>query len=176
MRDGVDAGLFALDDSLWRGSIYSGEEGRNGAVAFDPHTISGGFAFAGVVPRFGGRGAIVATGAGEGGTLLHQHARGVASGAENFAAAAQRHEADRDDHRREAFGADTGRWAHLQECLWTGSAGGEPDAGRSFEVQAGGRADQYIYAGVGLWVGAVCAESYRDVPGEGVLHDAVHAG
>ena len=118
----------------------------------------------------------VATGAGEGWAVLHQHARRTAAGAEDSAAAAKRHEADRDDHRRQAFGADARRWADLQECVRARSAGGEPDAGRSFEVQAGGRADQHVHAGVGLRVGAVRAESHRDVPRQGVLHDALHAG
>ena len=36
--------------------------------------------------------------------------------------------------------------------------------------------DQYVHAGVGLFAGAVCAAGERDVPGEGVLHDAANAG
>src|SRR5580658_2557296 len=42
-------------------------------------------------------------------------------------------------------------------------------------MQAGGRADQYLHAGVGLWSGAVCPESDADVPRQGLFHDSVHA-
>ena len=69
-----------------------------------------------------------------------------------------------------------GRRADLQERLRPRSAGRQPDAGRSFEVQARRRADQYVHAGVGLRTGAVRAESHRDVPRQGVLHHALHAG
>ena len=53
--------------------------------------------------------------------------------------------------------------------------GRQPDAGRSFQVQAGRRAHQHVHAGVGLRTGAVRAESHRDVPRQGLLHDALHA-
>ncbi len=56
------------------------------------------------------------------------------------------------------------------------SVGGEPDFGRSFEVQTRWRADQYVHVGVRLRAGAVRTESHRDVPREGLLHYALHAG
>ena len=54
---------------------------------------------------------------------------------------------------------DARRRTHLQERVRARPAGGEPDAGRSFEVQTGRRADQYLHAGVRLWAGAVRPES-----------------
>ena len=53
---------------------------------------------------------------------------GLAPGATHPATPAQGHEADRDDHRRQAFGADARGRARLQERLRTRSAGGEQDA------------------------------------------------
>ena len=47
--------------------------------------------------------------------VLHQHARGPARGAPHPRAAAQGHAADRDDHRRQAVGADAAGRPHLQE-------------------------------------------------------------
>ena len=92
------------------------------------------------------------------------------------AAATQGHEADRHDHRRQAFRPHARRWAHLQKRLRPRSHGGEPDAGGSFQMQTGGRDDQHFHAGVGLRPGAVRAEGHGDVPWEGLLHDALHAG
>ncbi len=75
---------------------------------------------------------------------------------------AQGHEADRDDHRRQAFGADAGGRPHLQECLRARSAGGQPDAGGSLEVQARGRDDQHLHAGLAImgWCSS-CRRSRR---------------
>ncbi len=46
VRDGADAGLLAFDDPVRRGSLHTGKESGDGAVAFDPHTVSRGFAVA----------------------------------------------------------------------------------------------------------------------------------
>ncbi len=46
LRDGVDAGLLALDDSVWRRPLHPGEESGHGAVTVDSHAISGRFAVA----------------------------------------------------------------------------------------------------------------------------------
>ncbi len=46
VRDGADARLFALDDSVRGGSVYSRKEGGDGSVAPDSHAVSGGFAIA----------------------------------------------------------------------------------------------------------------------------------
>src|SRR5579859_4495880 len=43
-------------------------------------------------------------------------------------------------------------------------------------MQACGRADQYVYAGLRLRLDAVRAEGDGDVPGEGILHHSVYAG
>ena len=40
LRHRADAGLFAFDDSLWRGPVHSGEESRDGALASDSHPVS----------------------------------------------------------------------------------------------------------------------------------------
>jgi Ca-activated chloride channel family protein len=85
----------------------------DGAVAPDPDAVSGRFAVADLVSRFRGGSAAVATGAGESGAVLHQHARGIAAGAAPAGKAAQGHEADRDDHRRQTVSADAGGWADL---------------------------------------------------------------
>src|SRR6185312_2641653 len=73
-------------------------------------------------------------------------------------------------------GADSGRRPHLQKRLWTRSAGREPNPRRSFKMQARRNSDQYFYARIGLRAGAVRAESNRNVPWQGVLHDTVHPG
>ncbi len=57
-----------------------------------------------LVSRFGRRAGHQPAGARAGGSVLHQHARRVDSGAEAAGARAERHAADRDDHRRQAFG------------------------------------------------------------------------
>ncbi len=54
VRDGGDAGLLALDDSVRRGPVYAGQARGHGALAPDPHAVSGRFAVAGAVSRFGG--------------------------------------------------------------------------------------------------------------------------
>ena len=162
VRDRADARLLALDDSLRRRPLHAGEESCHGAFASYPHAISRRLAVAGSLPRLGRRGPAVATGAREGWSVLHQHARRPAPGAAHSAAPAQGHEADRDDHRRQAFGADPGRRANLQERLRPRSAGREPDARRSVEVQARRRDDQHIHAGVATtaWCSS-CRRSQR---------------
>ncbi len=115
VRDGGDAGLLALDDSVRRGPVYAGQARGHGAVASDPHAVSGRFAVAGAVSRFGRGDAGVAPGAGEGGAVAHEYARRPARGATRAGAAAQRHEADCDDHGRKALGAHASRRKDLQE-------------------------------------------------------------
>src|SRR5258708_8114127 len=175
VRDGTHARLLAFDDSVWRRPLHSGKESCDGPLTADSHAISGRLAVPRTVPRFGGRSSVVATGAGEGRSLLHQHARGSAAGATNSATPAQGYEADRHDHRRQALRAHTRRRAHIQKRVRPRPAGCQPDARRSFEVQTGGRADQYLHAGVGLWTGAVRPEGNADVPRQGLLHDALYA-
>ena len=92
------------------------KEGRDGIVASDSHIIPE-FPVSGSLPYSAKGDSVVAVGASESGAVLHQHARRLAAGAENLAASAKRHEADRDDHGWKAFGIDPGRWAHLQECF-----------------------------------------------------------
>src|ERR1700722_9875140 len=106
MRDGRDAGLLALDDSVWGGPLYAGQARGNGTFAPDSHAVSGGFAVTGVVSRFGGGVAGVATGASEGRTVAYQYSRRIARGAACAGTAAQGHEADCDDHGRKTFGTD----------------------------------------------------------------------
>ena len=84
VRDGGDAGLLALDDSVWRGPVHAGEESGDGDGASDPDAVSGRHAVAGAVSRFGGRAAGLAAGAGEGGAVLHEHARGAAAWRSGF--------------------------------------------------------------------------------------------
>ena len=49
------------------------------------------------------------------GPVLHEHPRGPAPGPADPGPPAQGHEADRDDHRRQALGAHRGRRAHLPQ-------------------------------------------------------------
>src|SRR5207237_5459354 len=67
------------------------------------------------------------------------------------------------------------RWAHLQKCLWPRSAGREPDARGSLEVQARRSSDQHLHAGVRLWAGPIRAEGHGDVPRQSLLHHALYA-
>src|SRR5215471_18835035 len=168
------ARLLTLDDPLWRRPFYSSKESGGGIVAPDPNAVSRRLVVAGALSRLGGGDSVITAGKSESRPLLHQHARGIASGTKTSAAATQRHETDRNDHRRQAVGPHLGRRAHLQERIRARSAGCQPDARGSFKVQAGRRADQYLYAGLGLWLGAICAESHRDVPRQSVLYDSLH--
>jgi len=60
----------------------------DGDGAPDPDAVSGGHAFACTVSRFRRGAAGVAAGAGEGGSVLHEHARGTAHVAADFVTAA----------------------------------------------------------------------------------------
>jgi len=94
-----------------------------GAVALDPHTVSGRHAEPGAVSRLGRGSAGFADRAGEGRAALHEYARGIAAGAVDPEPAAQGDAADCDDHRRQAVGADAAGWTDLQERVWAGPAG-----------------------------------------------------
>ncbi len=85
---------------------------------------------------------------------------------------AQRHEADRDDHRRQALGAHAARRPHLQKRLRPRSARRQRDAGRGGALQALEHHDQHLHAGHGLRPGAVRAQGQRDVPRQSLLHHA----
>ena len=71
VRNGGDARLLALDDSLRRGPVYAGQARCHGALAPDSHAVSRRFAVAGAVSRFGRRDAGVAAGAGQGWAVAH---------------------------------------------------------------------------------------------------------
>src|SRR5438067_10931807 len=100
MRDGGDAGLLALDDSVRRGPLYSRKTRGHGTVAPDPHAVPRRYAEPCAVPRHGRRGAGEPALAREGGPALYEYARRPAAGAANPGAAKQGHEADCDDHGR----------------------------------------------------------------------------
>jgi Ca-activated chloride channel family protein len=65
-------------------------------------------------------------GASAGGSVLHQHARRPDPGAAAAEPGKEGHEADHHDHRRQAFGADARRRAHVPQRLRPGSAGDQP--------------------------------------------------
>src|SRR5579863_2508043 len=136
VRHGGDARLLALDDSLWGRPLYAGQARGDGALASYPHAVSGRLAVPGAVSRFGRRDAVFADRAREGRAVVHEYARRAARFAAHSGAAAQGHEADCDDHRRQTLGAHAARWANLQERLWPGPAGGERNPGRSGALQA----------------------------------------
>jgi len=71
----------------------------------------------------------------KGGALSHQHSRRPASSAKDSLTTEKRHAPDHYDHRWQAFGIDSGRRPHLQECLWPRSACRNSDSGRSGQVQ-----------------------------------------
>src|SRR5258708_28128019 len=93
MCDGADARLLPFNDSVWRRSFHSGEEGCDGPVAADSDAVSGRLAVARAVSRFRGRGPALAVGAGEGWPVLRAHARRPAYGAAHPAAPPGRPEA-----------------------------------------------------------------------------------
>ena len=84
---------------------------------------------------------------GAGGPVLHEHARGPAPGAAHPGAPAQGHEADRDDHRRQAVRAHRGRRPHLPQPLRPRPArgGADPEGGR--ELPPAGHPRQHLHAG-----------------------------
>ena len=90
VRDRAHARLLALHDSVRRGPLHAGQESCDGVVASHPHAISGRLALAGALPRFGGGVATVATGAGQSGPVLHQHARRAAAWRSAFCNASAR--------------------------------------------------------------------------------------
>ena len=98
LRHGAHARLLALDDSLRRRPLHSGEKSCHGALAPDPHAVSRRLALARSLPRLRRRNPALATRPRQGRPLLHQHARRPAPGATNSAAPKKRHEADRHDH------------------------------------------------------------------------------
>ncbi len=67
---------------------------------------------------------------------LHQHPRRPAHGPAHPRPPDQGHEADRDDHRRQAQRAHAARRPHLQECLWARSARHRRDTKRSAAASA----------------------------------------
>src|SRR5258708_12594561 len=95
VRDGTDARLLAFDDSVWRRPLHSGKESCDGPLTADSDAISGRLAVPRTVPRFGGRSSVVATGAGEGRSLLHQHPQRPTPPPTHSATPAQGYEADR---------------------------------------------------------------------------------
>ena len=108
-------------DSLRRRSIHSGQARRAGAVASDPHAISGRFAAAGSVSRFGRRSSAEAAGARRRRAVSHEHVRRIAAGAAAVDGGEERHAADRHDHGRQAVRDHAAERPHLQECLRPGS-------------------------------------------------------
>ena len=115
VRDGADARLQPQHDPLRRGSLHAGQARGDGAVAPDPHAVSRRHAARGAVPRQRRRDSAARARPRARRPVLHQHPRGPARGAPHPRAAAQGHAADRDDHRRQAVGADPARRPHLQE-------------------------------------------------------------
>ena len=119
LRHGAHARLLALDDPVWRRPLHARQESRHGALAPHSHPVSRRLAFAHSLPRLRRRESrfLAIARARESRPVLHQHARRPAPGTAHPAAAAQGHEADRHDHRRQALGAHPRRRPHLQERL-----------------------------------------------------------
>ena len=109
--------------------------------------VPGGQPAPGAVPRLRGGGAALAARQGAGGPLLHQHARGAAARAAHPAPPAQGHEADRDDHRRQALGAHRDRRPHLPQPLRPRRARGGADAEGGGQLPAAGDPRQHLHAG-----------------------------
>ena len=104
MRDGGDAGLLALDDSVRRRPVHAGKEGCAGARPFDSHAVSGRFAEDGSVPRHRRRTSHGKACEHASRSVSHEHRRRFAAGAAHSAGAAQGHEADRDGDGRKTDG------------------------------------------------------------------------
>ena len=116
VRDRADARLQPQHDPLRRGSLHAGQARRDGAVAPDPHAVSGRHAARGAVPRHRPRRSRSRElGRVRVGPYYTNTREGLRAGAPHPRAAAQGHAADRDDHRRQAVGADAARRPHLQE-------------------------------------------------------------
>ncbi len=81
-----------------------------------------------------------------------------------------------DDHRRQAVGAHAARRAHLQEPVRPRPVRDRRDAGGGVGVREGGHHDQHLHARARLRPGGVRPPRGRDVPRQGVFHDALHAG
>ena len=84
------------------------------------------------------------------GPVLHEHARRAPAGAPHPRAAAEGHAADRDDHRRQAVGADASRRPHLPQCLRPRSVHRLGDVRGSRGVPQGRHPDQHVHAGARL--------------------------
>jgi len=100
---------------------------------------------------------------------------GLRHGATHSAAPTQGHETDRHDHRRQGpphSPSKTDAFTRMRSgsIRWWSAR-----RSRRLRSANGGRADQYVHAGVGLWIGAVRPESNPDVPRQGLLHDTLHA-
>ena len=109
VRDGHHARLQPQHDPLRRGPVHAGQARRAGARAPDSHAVSRRLAARGAVPRFGRGDSAQAARPRARRPLLHEHARRPPPGAAHPRAAEEGHAADRDDHRRQAVGADARR-------------------------------------------------------------------
>ncbi len=69
-----------------------------------------------------------------------------------------------------------GRRQDLQKCFWARSAGRQPDAGRSFTLQALRHHDQHVHAGFRLRAGPVRPEGHGHVQRQSVFHYAAKSG
>ena len=107
--------------------------------------------------------------------LLHEHARRTAAGAPHSRSPAQGHAADHHDHRRQAVGAHAARRPHLQERLRPRPVHRRRDVRRSRRLPQERHHDQHVHARARLRPGELRPAGGRDLQGQGVLHDAVHA-
>src|ERR1041384_6124535 len=169
--DGVDARLFALDDSVRRGSLHAGEESGARADAFDSDAIPGRYAARRAVPRHGGRDSDRPARARAGGTVSHEHDGGAEARAPDPDGAAQGHASDHHDHRRQTVGADAARRQDLRELDGPGPAHFAGHLSRGRAVPALGDPDQHLHARARPQPGRVREEGVRDLPRQGLLHE-----
>ena len=109
------------------------------------------------------------------GPVLHQHARGAAARPPPARTAAEGHAADRHDHRRQAVGAHPPGRAHLPQRLRPRSVYRLGNRRRSRRLPERRDPDQHVHAGARLRSRQLRPQGRRDLPRQGVLHDAAHA-
>ncbi len=115
VRDGAHARHVALDDSLRRGSVHAGQEGRARAHAPDSHAVPGRHDSRGAVPRLGRGDPAPDARPRAGRPVPHEHRRGAQAGAPDPARAEEGHAAGHHDHRRQAERAHDAERSDLQE-------------------------------------------------------------
>ena len=108
------------------------------------------------------------------GAVPHEHRRRFAFSPKNPQTPKQRHEANRDDYRRQTVRHHPAERARLQKRLRPRPDGLGRNPARGRRLPPPGHPNQHVYAGEGPRTHRLCAARLADDAGQSLLHHAAH--